>query len=160
MILAGTGPVDPAAAQRMESAVDILRYEGRGFVMTLTTSTGRPLEADGRAVAGRAVLRLRDVSGIESELMDLAARHDGLMGDLEIMKTLLNSLPTPVWARDHDGRLILVNEAFVAFAGRAFAGRAQERPPAPAGLRSRQPDLQIVPADRHASNGARGVPGG
>ena len=111
-VLAFGSWLDPAAAQRMESAVDILRYEGRGFVMTLTTSAGRPLEADGRAVAGRAVLRLRDVSGIESELMDLAARHDGLMGDLEIMKTLLNSLPTPVWARDHDGRLILVNDAY------------------------------------------------
>jgi signal transduction histidine kinase len=111
-VLAFGSWLEPAAAQRMESAVDILRHEGRGFVMTLTTSAGRPLEADGRAVAGRAVLRLRDVRGIESELMDLAARHDSLMGDVEIMKTLLNSLPTPVWARGHDGRLSFVNDAY------------------------------------------------
>ena len=64
----------------MEHAVETLRSDGRGFVMTLTTSAGRPLEAEGRAVAGRAVLRLRDVSGIERELMDLAARHDRLIG--------------------------------------------------------------------------------
>ena len=80
--------------------------------MTLTTTAGRPLEAEGRVVAGRAVLRLRDVSGIELELMDLAARHDRLMGDVEIMKALLNSLPAPVWARTQDGQLIFVNSAY------------------------------------------------
>jgi signal transduction histidine kinase len=104
--------LEPAAAQRMEHAVEMLRNEGRGFVMTLTTSAGRPLEAVGRAVAGRAVLRLRDVSGIELELVDLAARHDRLLGDVETMKALLNSLPAPVWARDPNGRLIFVNSAY------------------------------------------------
>ena len=111
-VLAFGAWLEPAAAQRMQHAVDALRSDGRGFVMTLTTKAGRPLEAEGRAVAGRAVLRLRDVSGIESELMDLAARHDGLMGDVDTLKALLNSLPTPVWARDQDGRLIFVNSAY------------------------------------------------
>jgi signal transduction histidine kinase len=104
--------LEPAAAQRMEHAVDTLRGEGRAFVMTLTSRAGRPLEAEGRAVGGRAVLRLRDVGGIESELMDLASRHDRLTGDVETMKTLLNALPSPVWARDRDGRLIFVNAAY------------------------------------------------
>jgi signal transduction histidine kinase len=104
--------LEPAAAQRMQQAVDDLRSDGRSFVMTLTTRAGHPLEAEGRAVAGRAVLRLRDVSGIESELIDLASHHDRLMGDVETMKALLNSLPAPVWARDHDGRLIFVNSAY------------------------------------------------
>ncbi len=44
--------LEPAAAQRMQHAVETLRNDGRGFVMTLTTSAGRPLEAEGRAVAG------------------------------------------------------------------------------------------------------------
>ena len=104
--------LEPAAAQRMQHAVDTLRNEGRGFTMTLTTSAGRPLEAEGRAVAGRAVLRLRDVSGIESELMDLASRHDRLVGDVETMKALLDALPAPIWARGADGKLIFVNAAY------------------------------------------------
>ena len=111
-VLAFGSWLEPAAAQRMERAVEALRDEGRGFVMTLTTGAGRPLEAEGRAVAGRAVLRLRDVSGIECELMDLASRHDRLSGDVETMKTLLNALPSPVWARDENGRLIFVNAAY------------------------------------------------
>ncbi|HEY5215816.1 MAG TPA: PAS-domain containing protein [Pseudolabrys sp.] len=111
-VLAFGSWLEPAAAQRMEHAVATLRSDGRGFVMTLTTTAGRPIEAEGRAVAGRAVLRLRDVSGIERELVDLAARHDGLMRDVETMKGLLDSLPAPVWARDADGRLIFVNSAY------------------------------------------------
>jgi signal transduction histidine kinase len=111
-VLAFGAWLEPAAAQRMEHAVESLRGEGHGFTMTLTTSTGRPLEAEGRVTAGRAVLRLRDVSGIELELIDVASRHDRLMGDLETMKALLNSLPAPVWARDADNRLIFVNAAY------------------------------------------------
>eukprot|EP01035_Chromulina_nebulosa_P015796 gene15796-20935_t len=91
--------LEAAAAQRMEHAVSALRSDGRGFVMTLTTLAGRPLEAAGRAIAGRAVLRLRDVSGIESEPVAPATRHGRLNADVETMKTLLDSLPAPVWAR-------------------------------------------------------------
>ena len=126
-VLAFGAWLEPAAAQRMQHAVDTLRSDGRGFVMTLTTSAGRPLEAEGRAVAGRAVLRLRDVSGIESELMDLAARHDRLMGDVESMKTLLNSLPAPVWARNSDGQLIFVNAAYARAVDAEDASDAVER---------------------------------
>ena len=111
-VLAFGSWLEPAAAQRMEHAVETLRSDGRGFVMTLTTTAGRPIEAEGRAVGGRAVLRLRDVSGIERELIDLAARHDKLMSDVETMKALLDSLPAPVWARDENGRLVFVNSAY------------------------------------------------
>jgi signal transduction histidine kinase len=104
--------LDPMAAQRMEQAVDTLRNEGRGFVMTLTTLAGRPVEAEGRAVAGRAILRLRDVSGIEQELIDLAKRHDRLQSDVAAMTGLLDALPAPVWARDAQGRLNFVNAAY------------------------------------------------
>ena len=111
-VLAFGSWLEPAAAQRMQHAVENLRGDGRGFVMTLTTAAGRPLEAEGRAIGGRAVLRLRDVSGIEHELIDLAARHDKLMGDVETMKALLDSLPAPAWARDQRGRLVFANSAY------------------------------------------------
>ena len=111
-VLAFGAWLEPSAAQRMEQAVAALRSDGRGFVMTLTTTSGRPLEAAGRAVGGRAVLRLRDVSGIERDLVDLATRHDRLNADVETMKALLESLPAPVWARDGNGHLIFANAAY------------------------------------------------
>jgi signal transduction histidine kinase len=111
-VLAFGAWLEPQAAQQMERAVEALRTEGRGFVMPLTTAAGRPVEAEGRAVAGRAVLRLRDVGGIERDLVDLVARHDKLLRDVEIFQGVLDSLPAPVWARGPDGRLIYVNSAY------------------------------------------------
>jgi signal transduction histidine kinase len=111
-VLAFGSWLDPTAAQRMEEAVETLRREGRGFTMMLTSLSGRPIEAEGRAVGGRAVLRLRDVSGIERELIELTLNHDRLTGDVATMRATLDALPTPVWARDADGRLIFVNAAY------------------------------------------------
>src|SRR5579885_748896 len=111
-VLAFGSWLEPADAQAMERAVETLRTEGRGFAMTLTTLSGRPVEAEGRAVAGRAVLRLRDVGGIERELSELSARHDTLARDVATMRGVLDALPAPVWARDGDGRLIFANSAY------------------------------------------------
>jgi signal transduction histidine kinase len=111
-VLAFGAWLEPADAQRVEHAVDMLRAEGRGFAMALTTLSGRPVEVEGRAVAGRAVLRLRDVSGVERELSEVAARHDKLAGDVATMRGVLDSLPAPVWARDAEGRLIFANAAY------------------------------------------------
>jgi len=111
-VLAFGAWLEPADAQRVEQAVDMLRAEGRGFAMALTTLSGRPVEVEGRAVAGRAVLRLRDVSGVERELSEVAARHDKLAGDVATMRGVLDSLPAPVWARDAEGRLIFANAAY------------------------------------------------
>src|SRR5215510_2624149 len=104
--------LDASAARRMEQAVDTLRSDGRGFAMTVTSRAGRPVEAEGRVLAGRAVLRLRDVSGIERELLDLAARHDELLADVDTLRALLDSLPAPAWVRDNAGELTFVNSAY------------------------------------------------
>ncbi len=104
--------LDAAAAQRMDHAVHTLRGEGRGFLMTVTSTRRRLIEAEGRVVAGRAVLRLRDISGIEKQLLELGERHDKLFSDVSTMSALLNTLPAPVWARDAHGRLLFVNAAY------------------------------------------------
>ena len=49
---------------------------GSSFDLALTTLGGRHIEAEGRALGGRAVLRMRDVSGARRDFADLAARHD------------------------------------------------------------------------------------
>ncbi|MBI1202327.1 MAG: PAS domain-containing protein [Rhodopseudomonas sp.] len=111
-VLAFGSWLEPTLAQRIERAVTMLRAEGRGFVLTLVTPSGRPIEAEGRAVGGRAVLRLRDVSGIERELIELSVRHDKLNADVTSMRALLETLPAPVWTRDADGHLVFVNSAY------------------------------------------------
>ena len=119
--------LDPTAAQRMQDSVEALRNEGRGFVMTLTTLGGRPIEAQGRAIGDRAVLRLRDIGGVERDLMDLAVRHDALLAEVATMRALLDSLPAPVWARDDGGRLTFVNAEYARAVEAAGAADAVAR---------------------------------
>jgi PAS domain-containing protein len=126
-ILAFGSWLDAASAQQIEHAVDDLRAEGRAFVMNLTTRSGRPIEAEGRAIGGIATLRLRDVSGLERELADLENRHAQLEKDVATMRGLLDALSAPVWARDADGRLVFVNSAYARAVEAADAGDAVAR---------------------------------
>ncbi|RKE70518.1 sensor histidine kinase [Pseudorhodoplanes sinuspersici] len=114
-------------AQLMQSAVDRLRNNGEAFAMTLNTLGGKSIEAEGRAIGGRAVMRLRDVSGIKGELAALAARHERLVDDMTALRTLVDSLPFPVWARDREGRLDFVNAAYAGAVEAADPNEAVER---------------------------------
>src|SRR6185312_15696146 len=104
--------LEPDKAQAMERAVDALRARGEGFNMQLVTLSGRAIEADGRAIGGRAVLRLRDASGLKRELAELSARHEKLASESETLRALIEALPQPVWARDIAGALTFVNPAY------------------------------------------------
>ncbi len=111
-VLAFGSWLEPDKAQAMERAVDALRSGGEAFTAQLMTHTGRAVEADGRVIGGRAVLRLRDVSGIKGELAELTLRHERLSGEMESLRTLIEALPSPVWIRDLAGALVFANPAF------------------------------------------------
>src|ERR1700738_1046138 len=66
--------LEPEQARAIESAVEALRARGVGFGMTLTTQADRLIEADGQAIGGRAVLRLRNGSGVRPELGEVLGR--------------------------------------------------------------------------------------
>ncbi len=111
-VLAFGSWLDPARAAAMEQAVDALRTRGEAFAMAFTTLGGRPIEAQGRAIAGRAVLRLKDAGGVKRELLDLAGRHEALLQEVASLRALVEKLPSPVWMRDAAGRLSFVNAAY------------------------------------------------
>jgi signal transduction histidine kinase len=119
--------LEPDKAQAMEHAVDALRADGEGFSMQLMTLTGRAVEADGRAIGGRAVLRLRDATGLKRELAELNARHEKLVSDTESLRMLIEALPSPVWARDIAGALTFVNPAYARAVDAKDAGDALAR---------------------------------
>ncbi len=111
-VLAFGSWLEPAKAQAMEHRVEALRGRGESFTMELITLAGRAIEADGRAIGGRAVLRLREVTGLKRELAERGARHEKLTGDIESLRTLIDALPSPVWIRDIDSALVFVNAAY------------------------------------------------
>jgi signal transduction histidine kinase len=104
--------LEPDKAQHMERAVDALRSEGKGFSFNLTTTQHRHVAVEGRAIGGRAVLRIRDLTGAKNELAELAADHQQLRRDIDTVGRLLEALPSPVWARDPSGLLTWVNAAY------------------------------------------------
>ncbi|MDX7953567.1 PAS-domain containing protein [Lichenihabitans sp. Uapishka_5] len=103
----------PESAQALDHAVDRLRARGEAFRMAIRTKTGRHMEAEGRAMGGRAILRLRDVSGDRLELTRLREQHGRVVGDLETMRHLADNVPDPVWSRDAAGEIAWVNAAYV-----------------------------------------------
>ncbi len=104
--------LDPQQARSMERSVEALRARGEGFSMSLATLSGHPVEAEGRAIGGRAVLRLKDVSGIKRDLAELSGRHQRLLEEVDSLRTLIEALPSPIWARDETGALSFVNVAY------------------------------------------------
>jgi nitrogen-specific signal transduction histidine kinase len=104
--------LEPEAARAIENAVSGLRERGEKFSMTLTTLAGRPIEAEGQVVGGRAILRFKDVSGVKRELAELLGRFQHQVDDADAMRTLVEALPSPIWARDEAGKLIYVNAAY------------------------------------------------
>ncbi|MDP4023154.1 PAS-domain containing protein [Methylobacterium sp. NEAU 140] len=109
----GTWLVAPDAAA-VEAALEALRARGTAFSLSLRTQRGRSIEAQGRAVAGRALLRLRETSRERREIAELRAGLDEARRGLSALAGLLDAIPQPVWRRNREGGLAWVNAAYVA----------------------------------------------
>ena len=103
----------PETAQQLESCVEKLRERGEAFHFVTESLAGRTLELDGRPVSGRAVMRIRDVSGDRLEATRLRERLLRTYGELDALHALLNSTNYPVWLRDRAEKLAWVNAAYV-----------------------------------------------
>ncbi len=103
----------PEQAQQLEACVEKLRTRGESFRCSVESLAGRTLEIEGRAVSGRAVVRIRDVSGDRLETVRLRERLLRTMTELEALRAMLDSIADPVWLRGADGKLIWINAAYV-----------------------------------------------
>ena len=91
-------PPDPA--QQLEACVERLRARGEGFRFAVESLGGRTLEIDGRAVSGRAVMRISDVSGDRLETVRLRERLVRTITELDALRGMLDAIADPVWLRD------------------------------------------------------------
>ena len=102
----------------MDHAVNALREAGEGFLLNLTSSTGRSIEAMGRAIGGQAIVRMRELSGLRRELAEMTLRHKGLLEETEMLRGFAAAAP---------GRSGPARRWGLLFANAAYA-RATERP--------------------------------
>jgi len=108
-------------------AVEALRARGEPFSMSLTTLAGHPIEAQGRALGGHAVLRLKDAGGIKRELVELLERYENLAAETSALRAVVETLPSPVWTRNAAGRLTFVNAAYARAVEAKTAAEAVDR---------------------------------
>ena len=117
----------PSPALQMDRAIDTLRESGEGFLLTLTTSKGTPIEALGRAIGGQAVVRIRELSGVRRELAETNLRHKALLQETEMLRGFAQAVPWPIWARRADGGLQYANDAYAKATDAANIQDALER---------------------------------
>ena len=103
----------PDQAQSLENRVARLREQGEAFRLSVVGLNGRHLETEGRAVTGRAVMRIRDVSGDRLDASRLRQVQAATQADLDALRALMDSIPCPAWSRDGTNRLAWVNTAYV-----------------------------------------------
>ncbi|MGU3536519.1 ATP-binding protein [Methylobacterium sp. A54F] len=103
-----------ADAAALDTAVETLRARGTSFRLTLRSQAGRSIEAQGQAVAGRALLRLRETTEERQEIAELRETLEEARRGLTALSSLLDAIPQPVWRRNRDGGLAWVNTAYVA----------------------------------------------
>lgn len=117
----------PAHAQALENALDALKNGGERFHLGLRAIDGRYFEADGRAISGQAVFRLRETTAERQELARVRDALAGARGDLSALRTMLDALAQPIWLRDREGTLIWVNLAYAAAVGAADGAEVVSR---------------------------------
>ncbi|WP_020175031.1 sensor histidine kinase [Methyloferula stellata] len=103
----------PESAQKLDSLVDKLRLRGEAFRLAVESLGGRHLEIEGRAVTGRAVMRIHDVSGDRREVIRLRECQIRTVIEIDALHAMLDAIPNPAWIRDQDGSLTWVNVPFV-----------------------------------------------
>ena len=67
------------------------------------------------------------MSGVKRELAELTGRFQHQVDDANAMRTLIEALPSPIWARDEAGKLIYVNAAYARAVDAKDAGEAIAR---------------------------------
>jgi signal transduction histidine kinase len=113
-------------ALQMDHAVDALRTDGASFMLHLTTSAGRAIEAMGRAIGGQAIVRIRELSGLRRELAEMTLRQKALQEETETLRGFAAALPWPAWARK-DGALVFANTAYARSTEASSISDAMER---------------------------------
>jgi signal transduction histidine kinase len=119
--------LESGKAAAMARAVETLRARGEPFSMALSTLAGHPIEAQGRAVGGHAVLRLKDAGGVKRELVELLERYEDLAAEAAALRAVVETLPSPVWTRNPAGRLTFVNAAYARAVEAKSAAEAVDR---------------------------------
>ncbi|HZW47946.1 MAG TPA: two-component sensor histidine kinase, partial [Microvirga sp.] len=104
--------MQPSDAAAVEASLEQLKQRGEAFRQVARTQFNRFIDVEGRTIGGRAILRLRDVTGDRADLLKARAELATARSDLRSMTMLLDDVAYPLWIRDADDKLIWANQAY------------------------------------------------
>lgn len=106
--------IEPGDSPQLAHAIDQLRTTGQRFDMDVRTQSGTLINAQGRPIGSRLVIRLRDLSRLQRDFADALHLCDNLEAESEHLKQLLDALDFPAWTADGAGLVSWANDAFKA----------------------------------------------
>ena len=111
---AGWG-IGSADAQALAHDVAVCQRSARDFLRTVHTRDGaRTLTAKGERRGDAVIVWFYDSTTTEGEMHRLRTECSGLSEAFEALTGLIEAAPVPLWYRDPDLRLAMVNSAYVA----------------------------------------------
>jgi signal transduction histidine kinase len=147
-VLAFAAWLEPGLAATMDKAIERLLARGEAFSLAAASLKGRYFEINGRAVAGCAVMRIRDMSGERLQLTRLRESHEAANGALASLRALLDATPDPAWTRDAAGHINWANLAYARAVEAADGAEVVAR-----GLELFDPNLSAEAAEARAKSG-------
>jgi len=116
---------DAPNKESLDSHVRELRKSGKKFAVAVRAETGKIYQISGyraedptvQSMDGSSrtladVICLIDQTDLRSQLAELEERSLQIEKRRELMRTMINSVPVPIWVRSRDGNLVLVNLAY------------------------------------------------
>lgn len=104
--------LSPGSTMEIEAAISSLQEEGTAFDLTVQSKKGSYLETQGRTSGGFSFVRFKELDEKRRNLASLTVEHDRLLERFNVMETLFQKMPFPVWMRNLDGKLHWVNNAY------------------------------------------------
>ncbi len=101
-----------SSAARLDREMARLKEDGTAFDLVVETNAEKMLEVHGRASAAGTLIRFVSLFEPQRALAVTKLENDRLRLSLKSVRGLLETLPMPVWVRDHEGRLTWVNTAY------------------------------------------------
>lgn len=107
--------LDPADAKALHADVQGCLRAARGFLRTVHCDGGaRALTVQGERRGEKVVLWMFDSTAAEGEVRTLTAELSDLSQAFDALTGLVEAAPLPIWYRDTDLQLAMVNSAYVA----------------------------------------------
>jgi signal transduction histidine kinase len=116
----------PLSAAALDRAIAALRTKATPFDITIETTSGMPLEVQGRTSGAAAFVRFVSLGELQSAHARLQTEFEELNAAYHTLSALFDALPMPAWKRGLDGAINWVNKKYKVLGDTSAQGQFAE----------------------------------